>query len=247
MKSIFVAGTNPDLVLMVVSLLNHHRRDIKVSAALQIERGISPVAKEALIAFGLLSHLDCVCCGAKPEECELIIHITDAVETAHKNVQKEQALSWQVTLDESAEPYNPYRKALYELNEKVRDLLTPPLQVNPVSSMTFYKAMNDELRLKTLLLILLEQELCVCELMVALNEPSQPKVSRHLAQLRKADILTVRKQSQWVYYALNVALPDWMLKVLQSTLFGEPECIAQELTRLARMGDRPTRQQSCCS
>ncbi|TMP27803.1 transcriptional regulator [Pseudoalteromonas rubra] len=113
--------------------------------------------------------------------------------------------------------------------------------------MTFYKAMSDELRLKTLLLILLEQELCVCELMVALDEPSQPKVSRHLAQLRKAGILTVRKQSQWVYYALNVALPDWMLKVLQRTLFGEPECIAQELTRLAKMGDRPARQQSCCS
>nr|KJZ07223.1 ArsR family transcriptional regulator [Pseudoalteromonas rubra] len=116
-----------------------------------------------------------------------------------------------------------------------------------MTPMTFYKAMSDELRLKTLLLILQEQELCVCELMVALDEPSQPKVSRHLAQLRKAGILTVRKQSQWVYYALNAQLPGWMQQVLQRTLLGEPDCIALELARLAQMGDRPARQQSCCA
>ncbi|WP_249364583.1 metalloregulator ArsR/SmtB family transcription factor [Pseudoalteromonas rubra] len=247
MKSIFVSGTNPDLVFMVVSLFNHHRQDIKVSAALQAEQGINPEAKAALTAFGLLSNTDCVYGGVTPEDCELIIHISDGVAATHENGPREYVQNWQVTLAESLEPYNPFRKALYELNEKVRDLLTQNLQVSPVTSMTFYKAMSDELRLKTLLLILLEQELCVCELMVALDEPSQPKVSRHLAQLRKAGILTVRKQSQWVYYALNVALPDWMLKVLQSTIFGEPECIAQELNRLAKMGDRPTRQLSCCN
>nr|WP_290444258.1 metalloregulator ArsR/SmtB family transcription factor [Pseudoalteromonas sp. XMcav2-N] len=231
---------------MVVSLLSHHRRDIGVSTILQAEQSISPMAKEALGAFGLLSNMECVSCGAKPEECELTIHIAESIGATHDYALPQQALNWQVTLDESPEPYNPYRKALYDINEKVRDLLMQPQALIPVTSMTFYKAMSDELRLKTLLLILLEQELCVCELMVALDEPSQPKVSRHLAQLRKAGILTVRKQSQWVYYALNVALPDWMLKVLQSTLFGEPACIAQELTRLAKMGDRPARQLSCC-
>ena len=54
----------------------------------------------------------------------------------------------------------------------------------------FYKCLADETRLKSLLLIEKEQELCVCELMAALEE-SQPKISRHLAQLRKCGLLKV--------------------------------------------------------
>jgi hypothetical protein len=53
--------------------------------------------------------------------------------------------------------------------------------VNPVQ---FYKCLADETRLRCLLLIEHEQELCVCELMKAIDE-IQPKVSRHLAQLRR--------------------------------------------------------------
>jgi ArsR family transcriptional regulator len=42
-----------------------------------------------------------------------------------------------------------------------------------------FKALSDITRLQCILLIQQEQELCVCELMAAL-ELSQPKVSRHL-------------------------------------------------------------------
>ncbi|MEO9274926.1 metalloregulator ArsR/SmtB family transcription factor [Marinomonas sp. 5E14-1] len=48
----------------------------------------------------------------------------------------------------------------------------------------FFKALADDTRLRCLLLIKQFTELCVCELMEALNE-TQPKISRHLAQLRK--------------------------------------------------------------
>ena len=51
------------------------------------------------------------------------------------------------------------------------------MSLHPV---TFFKALADETRLKSLLLILQEQELCVCELVAALAD-SQPKISRHLA------------------------------------------------------------------
>ena len=47
----------------------------------------------------------------------------------------------------------------------------------------FFKHLGDDIRLKSLLLIADEGELCVCELMAALGESSQPKISRHLALL----------------------------------------------------------------
>lgn len=110
----------------------------------------------------------------------------------------------------------------------------------------FYKALADDIRLKTLLIITAEGEVCVCELMTALSEESQPKVSRHLAQLRKAGILSDRKHQQWVFYSLNPTLPVWMKETITKTFENEPEFIKQELARLEAMGDRPNRLVTCC-
>jgi DNA-binding transcriptional ArsR family regulator len=82
--------------------------------------------------------------------------------------------------------------------------------------------------------------------MAALDEESQPKVSRHLAQLRKAGILSDRKHQQWVFYSINPTLPAWMKQIITSTVVNEPIFIEQELARLNTMGDRPTRVASCC-
>ena len=109
----------------------------------------------------------------------------------------------------------------------------------------FYKCLADETRLRSLLLIQLEQELCVCELMEAIDE-SQPKISRHLAQLRQHGLLTDRRQGQWVFYSINEALPDWAQLVLQVTAAENLEHIAADLGRLAHMGDRPERAENCC-
>lgn len=112
---------------------------------------------------------------------------------------------------------------------------------------TFYKCLADDLRLSTLLLIIAEQELCVCELMAALNEDSQPKVSRHLAQLRKAGILADRKTRQWVFYSINPDLPQWMKEVLRTTAQHASEVVTEHRNRLAGMGDRPERVAVCCN
>ena len=63
----------------------------------------------------------------------------------------------------------------------------------------FFKQLADETRLRALLLITQEEELCVCELVAALDE-SQPKISRHLAQLRKTGLLEDRRQGHWIFY-----------------------------------------------
>ena len=57
---------------------------------------------------------------------------------------------------------------------------------------TFFKMLADSTRLRCLLLMQAEGELCVCELTHALNL-SQPKISRHLAHLREAGVLVARR------------------------------------------------------
>ncbi len=115
-----------------------------------------------------------------------------------------------------------------------------------MSPTEFYKNLADDIRLKSVLLIAKEGELCVCELMAALSEPSQPKISRHLAQLKKAGILVTRKQKQWVFYALNPDIPPWSQQVIALTLDENLRFITPNLNALNKMGDRPTRAASCC-
>lgn len=111
----------------------------------------------------------------------------------------------------------------------------------------FFKYLSDDIRLKTLLLIINEEELCVCELMVALEENSQPKVSRHLAQLKTAGILITRKQKQWVYYAINPELPSWQIALLTQTKNENQLFLSSDVERLAKMGERPERLKTCCN
>ncbi|MCR8921330.1 metalloregulator ArsR/SmtB family transcription factor [Dasania sp. GY-MA-18] len=109
----------------------------------------------------------------------------------------------------------------------------------------FYKCLAEETRLRCLMLIEQEHELCVCELVAALAE-SQPKISRHLAQLRAAGVLSDKRQGQWVFYQLNPQLPDWALTVIQQTRLANPSFIAQHSQQLQAMGSRPQRKLNCC-
>lgn len=108
----------------------------------------------------------------------------------------------------------------------------------------FFKCLADETRLRCLLLIQQESELCVCELMEALDE-SQPKISRHLAQLRQCDLLVDRRDSKWVYYRLNAELPGWIGKILAETVQSNANFINNNLKRLQAMSNRPERTVCC--
>ncbi|HEX7378665.1 MAG TPA: metalloregulator ArsR/SmtB family transcription factor [Pirellulales bacterium] len=90
-----------------------------------------------------------------------------------------------------------------------------------------FRAMADRTRLR-ILHLLRGGEVCVCDLVTVLNLP-QPKVSRHLAYLRKAGLVTVRKEGHWAYYRLAPAEAPF-----QAALF---ECLswcAAELPQLER-------------
>nr|WP_240457607.1 metalloregulator ArsR/SmtB family transcription factor [Halomonas socia] len=108
-----------------------------------------------------------------------------------------------------------------------------------------FKCLGDETRLLLTLLIHREGELCVCELTHALGE-SQPKVSRHLAQLRACGVLIDRREGQWVYYGMTPTLPDWILATLKAVAEGEAARLAALQARLDAMGDRPARRAALC-
>lgn len=111
--------------------------------------------------------------------------------------------------------------------------------------LAFYKCLADDTRLKCVLLIYQEQELCVCELTEAL-QASQPKVSRHLAQLRECGLLQDRRQGQWIYYQLSPSLPAWAQTVIETTAEDNQRFIKLPYQRLCKMGDRPERKEQCC-
>ncbi|WP_414694743.1 metalloregulator ArsR/SmtB family transcription factor [Paenibacillus sp.] len=67
---------------------------------------------------------------------------------------------------------------------------------------SLFRLIGDKTRL-TIVALLRERELCVCEL-VELLGTSQPNVSQHLRKLKDAGLLRETKRGQWVYYALSV-------------------------------------------
>lgn len=70
-----------------------------------------------------------------------------------------------------------------------------------VSFANYFQALSDPLRL-SIIELLRERELCVCELQEIL-EISQSKLSFHLKILKEAHLLASRQQGRWVYYSLN--------------------------------------------
>lgn len=109
----------------------------------------------------------------------------------------------------------------------------------------FFKCLSDETRLRTVLLIFHETELCVCELTQAL-QVTQPKISRHLALLKQSGVLSDRRQSQWIFYHINENLPSWAVKVI-STIANDHKTLLQPIfDNLNQMGDRPERVKNHC-
>jgi ArsR family transcriptional regulator len=110
----------------------------------------------------------------------------------------------------------------------------------------FFQLLSDDTRLRSLLLMQQQGELCVCELVHALGE-IQPKISRHLAALREAGIVIDRRQGQWIYYQINPDLPSWARQVLDATIkeAKKQEPYLNDHAALAEMPNRPSA--ACCA
>lgn len=80
----------------------------------------------------------------------------------------------------------------------------------------FFSALADNTR-RRLLNLIGEDEVCVCFL-VEVIDTNQPKISRHLAILKKAGLVNVRRDWKWSHYRITKPANEKAAKVLDETL-----------------------------
>jgi ArsR family transcriptional regulator len=99
---------------------------------------------------------------------------------------------------------------------------------------TVFKALADSTRLR-ILGLLLAGEVCVCHIHEALRIP-QPKASRHLAYLRRAGVVTVRRAGTWMHYRLAEVSDPVMLAVQQGVTHAlqHQPVVRKDLERLGK-------------
>jgi ArsR family transcriptional regulator len=110
-----------------------------------------------------------------------------------------------------------------------------------------FRAFADRTRLRILSLLRHAKpgggELCVCDLVRIIGVP-QPKISRHLAYLRRARLVIGRKEGLWMYYALAPAKNEFHRKLLDC--LGCCFTDVPELAKDARQLRKTCRDDSCC-
>lgn len=79
----------------------------------------------------------------------------------------------------------------------------------------FYSALANETRMR-LLCLMRDREVCVCHLQGVLRT-NQPKISRHLAYLRRAGLVEGRRDGRWTHYRLRKPEGD-LGEILSQTL-----------------------------
>src|SRR5436309_7485483 len=101
-----------------------------------------------------------------------------------------------------------------------------------------FKALADRTRLR-LINMIGDSEVCVC-FFVAILKTSQPKISRHLAYLRRAGIVTARREGKWMHYRLEKPQDPHALAILSAVdaSFKSNPRMQVDRTKLVRL---------CCS
>ncbi|MBV9242302.1 MAG: metalloregulator ArsR/SmtB family transcription factor [Acidobacteria bacterium] len=80
----------------------------------------------------------------------------------------------------------------------------------------FFAALADRTRLR-LLNLMRDGEICVCFLADTL-QTNDPKISRHLAYLKRANLVRARRDGKWMHYRINEPLEANAAQILSTTL-----------------------------
>ena len=101
-----------------------------------------------------------------------------------------------------------------------------------------FAALSDRTRLR-LLNLMDGREVCVCYFVEILGQ-SQPKISRHLAYLRRAEVVAARREGKWVHYKIVVPVNTGAARILRETLavLRDDKGMQADLSRLNK---------SCCA
>lgn len=114
--------------------------------------------------------------------------------------------------------------------------------MNRIHVNLMFRAFSDRTRLR-ILHLLLDREVCVGDLVSILQVP-QPTTSRHLAYLRKAGLVSTRKDGLWSFYRLALPTTPFhrdLLKCLRSCFRDVPE-IAADMKRALKV----RQSEGCC-
>lgn len=107
------------------------------------------------------------------------------------------------------------------------------------------KALSDPIRLRIILLLQAEGELCVCDLTAVLKLP-QSTISRHLAYLKRSCWVDTRRDGVWMYYTLSresCVICNELLQTLQQHASVLPEAESDRWALSAFLKEKPP----CCT
>lgn len=106
-----------------------------------------------------------------------------------------------------------------------------------------FKALSDDSRLRIINLLLHSGELCVCDIQSTMGF-TQTKVSRHLAYLKRAGLVTDRRQGFWMLYSIARPLDRELRAMMDSLapLLRENPVSQRDARRL-----RTSIRQGCCA
>lgn len=104
----------------------------------------------------------------------------------------------------------------------------------PVNLASLFAALADPTRLR-LLNLMAGREVCVCYFVEILGQ-GQPKISRHLAYLRKASIVAARREGKWMHYSIRPPAEAAQASILTSVLasLGNDKQMQADLAKLNR-------------
>ena len=104
-----------------------------------------------------------------------------------------------------------------------------------------FAALADRTRLR-LLNLMNGREVCVCYFVEILKQ-SQPKISRHLAYLRRAGIVSARREGKWMHYRIERPTDHGALAILDAALasFRADREMQSDLARLSKACCAPRR------
>ena len=101
----------------------------------------------------------------------------------------------------------------------------------------FFAALADRTRLR-LINLMRDGEVCVCFFAEALGT-NNPKISRHLAYLKRAGLVSARREGKWMHYSLSTPKDEGAARIFRQLL------VSLE-TQVQMRNDRKTLARVCC-
>lgn len=126
------------------------------------------------------------------------------------------------------------------LNDVITERKEFLLNMTPLT--TIFKLLSDDTRLR-MLILLYQQDLCVCELSGILEAP-QPRISKNLSKLRDLDLVLDERKEKFVFYSLKAdhTILIQTLQNIMNTLDHYPQLVIDQ----TRLTDKEKYLNQCC-